>query len=158
MDFLIVIFRDWFSGFFYYLYVALCIFAIFYVYGFVAKRKRNAIVNKLKEKKTYDIASGKEAAIAAMETKQVLSVEEDEPGEGAVNPEATLAQATANSGEANPNDPTKKEEVPAVMVINSSDSSSSGTNNSGSSNVQQEAPTGPQVQQPLVLDSSSVQQ
>ena len=81
MDFLIVIFRDWFSGFFYYLYVALCIFAIFYVYGFVAKRKRNAIVNKLKEKKTYDIASGKEAAIAAMETKQVLSVEEDEPGE-----------------------------------------------------------------------------
>ena len=147
--FILEFFRDFLDGFIYYLYVAICIFAFFYVFGFVANRKRKAINDKLKEKKQYDIASGKEAAIAAMETKQVLNVEEDPDQEG--NPNATLADATQGTEPAQ--DPTKKEEVPAVMVINSSDNASTQTNAAQT----QEAPSGPQVEQPLVIDTSTVQ-
>ena len=67
-------FRDVLSGVWYYLYLILCILVIFYILGIVADRKRLQISKKLKEKKTYDIESGKEAQIAAMESKQVLSV------------------------------------------------------------------------------------
>lgn len=147
MDFIIVFFRDVLSGIVYYLYVGLCIFAFFYVFGFVANRKRNAINDKLKEKKQYDIASGREAAIAAMESKQVLSVDEEEN-----NPNATLAAAANSAANDVKDDLNKKEEVPAVMVINSDDSS-----NTSTSAPQQEAEEGPKVEAPLVIDTSSVQ-
>lgn len=146
MEILISFFRDFLSGFVYYLYVALCIFAFFYVFGFVANRKRKAINDKLKEKKQYDIASGREAAIAAMESKQVLNVEEDPDQEGNTAPAEATTEAPAQE------DPAKKEEVPAVMVINSSDTSSQNADV-----PQQEVPSGPQVEQPLVIDTSTVQ-
>ena len=148
MELFLIFFRDTLSGFIYYLYVALCIFAIFYVFGFVAKRKRKAINDKLKEKKQYDIASGREAAIAAMESKQVLNVEEDEESN---EPNATLADA---AGESTPNvepDQTKQEEVPAVMVFDSNASSTA------PAEQPQETPSGPQVEQPLVIDASTLQ-
>lgn len=76
-------FRDVLDGIWYWLYLLLCIFLFFYVLGIVADNKREKINKKLKEKKSYDIESGKEAAIAAMESKQVLAVNEEEnkPGE-----------------------------------------------------------------------------
>ena len=134
--------------------MVICIFAIFYVFGIVANRKRKAINNKLKEKKTYDIESGREAAIAAMESKQVLDVAEDEQDLAQLNdnPNATL-NAAVNNGIANQNeDPLgiKKEEVPSVMVLNSTDSSNQASTAATSQNQ-------PQVQQPLVIDTSSVQ-
>lgn len=73
MNFLMEFFRDVLSGIWYYLYLIFCIILFFYVLGIVADRKRLEISKKLKEKKTYDIESGKEAQIAAMESKQVLS-------------------------------------------------------------------------------------
>ena len=118
--FILDFFRDFFSGFMYWLYVALLVFAFFYVLGIVADRKRLAIANKLKEKKTYDIESGREAAIAAMESKQVLDVEESLSGapnaEAAQNPNVPAEQTVpeVNNGQT-------KEEVPAVMVLNSSE-------------------------------------
>ena len=73
---LVEFFRDFLDGIFYFLYLIICIFAFFYVLGIVADRKREMIEEKLREKKQYDITSGKEAAIAALETKQVLSVDD----------------------------------------------------------------------------------
>ena len=67
MEILLVFFRDVLSGWVYWLYLAFCIFLIFFILGFVADGKRMRINNKLKEKKKYDIESGREAAIAAME-------------------------------------------------------------------------------------------
>lgn len=122
-------FRDFFSGIMYWLYVLVCIFAFFYVLGIVADRKRLAISVKLKEKKTYDIESGREAAIAAMESKQVLDVEED-PVPGATPAQnQTLAQQATQAPQqptlqaqlGNPVQNPAKEEVPQVMVLNSAE-------------------------------------
>jgi len=70
-------FRDILDGIWYWLYLLFCIIAFFYVLGIVADNKREKINKKLKEKKSYDIESGKEAAIAALESKQVLAVSEE---------------------------------------------------------------------------------
>ena len=97
-------FRDTLSGIWYFLYLLVCLIAFFYVLGIVADNKRERINKKLKEKKTFDIESGKEAQIAAMETKQVLAVDDGE-----------LTTTNNNVKE----EEQKKEEVPAVVVLNS---------------------------------------
>lgn len=89
-------FRDILSGPVYYIYLIVCILAIFALLGVVGDRKRAAIEEKLKEKKKYDIESGKEAEIAALESKQVLDVLTEEPPKQEVT-----------------------EEVPAVIVLES---------------------------------------
>lgn len=107
MDFIIVFFRDTLSGVWYFLYLALCIFIIFYLLGVIGDRKRLAISVKLKEKKKYDIESGREAAIAAKQTKQIIGVLEEEE----------IKQAVPN-----PNEEVnvqENQEEPAVMVLNS---------------------------------------
>ncbi len=108
MDLFIGFFRDTLSGIWYFLYLALCIFAIFYLLGVVGDRKRLAIAGKLKEKKTYDIESGREAKIAAKQTKQIIGVlEEEDKG-----PE--ISGDLSNVGEN-----TNKEEAPTELVLNS---------------------------------------
>ena len=102
-------FRDTLSGIWYWLYLLLCIFSFFYVLGIVADSKREKINKKLKEKKSYDIESGKEAAIAAMESKQVLAVNEEE--------QASTPQTTDEVATTTPE--VKKEEEP--LVISSSE-------------------------------------
>ena len=144
----------------YILYLALCIFSFFYVFGFVANRKRKAINNKLKEKKQYDITSGREAAIAAMESKQILDVTEEETDANLVNPNATLsATVNANASGNGQDTNAQKEEVPTVMVLNSSDQQTS-EQAPAQQPVQGETAQAqqPAVQEPLVIDSSSVQQ
>ena len=68
-------FRDFFSGIIYWLYVLVCIFAFFYVLGIVADRKRQAIANKLKEKKYLD---NKDSLVSVRTT---LYYTEEEEGE-----------------------------------------------------------------------------
>ena len=129
MDFIIVFFRDTLSGVWYFLYLALCIFIIFYLLGVIGDRKRLAISVKLKEKKKYDIESGREAAIAAKQSKQIIGVLEEEE----------IKQAVPN-----PNEEVnvqENQEEPAVMVLNSD---SVATDNSK-----------PAVT-PVVIDSSSI--
>ena len=146
------LFRDIFDGIFYWLYLAGCIFAFFYVLGILGDNKREKINKKLKEKKTYDIESGREAAIAAMETKQVLSVDEEVANEMPIS-----AMANGNNNV----DAMKKEgqeEVPAVLELNSSDEKSQTSVDQPA--VVQPAVTPPQVEQkkveePLVLNSST---
>ena len=46
MDLILVFFRDTLSGIWYFLYLALCIFIIFYLLGVVGDRKRAAIAVK----------------------------------------------------------------------------------------------------------------
>ena len=156
MDLLIGFFRDGVSGFIYFLYLFVCIFAFFYVYGFVANRKRKAINAKLKEKKTYDIESGKEAAIAAMETKQIMDVEDENAEQAAPNlvnenPNATLNNALNSMNNGGDTNSVQKEATPNVMVLSSD----------GNNQVQADpnAPTQEQskAEQPLVIDTSSVQ-
>ena len=120
-------FRDFLSGITYWIYLAACIFAFFFVLGIVSDRKRIAISDKLKEKKSYDIKSGREAAIAAMETKQVLDV---------------MAKETPKPEENNqvPSSEAPKEEVPQVMVINSTEQS-----------------TQPKQEEPVVFEATPVQ-
>jgi hypothetical protein len=114
--FLLEFFRDFLSGFMYYIYVALCIFAFFYVLGIVADRKRQMIEKKLREKKQYDIESGKEAAIAAMESKQVLDVDDDVQA----NPNVQIQGGQDAGISMQLQDVNQKEEVPSVMVLDSS--------------------------------------
>lgn len=79
MGFLISFFKDYVDGVWYFLFILLCIFFILVLLGIVGDRKRRAIADMLKEKRAYDIASGKVARIAAMESKQILDVIDEEP-------------------------------------------------------------------------------
>ena len=126
-------FRDVLSGINYWIYLAICIFLFFYILGIVSDRKRLAISDKLKEKKSYDIKSGREAAIAAMETKQVLDVDKTNGNE--TNP-AVSTQPVVGNGTA----PEAKEEVPQVMVLNSTPQES----------------TQPKQVEPIVFESTPV--
>ncbi len=126
-------FRDFLDGFKYFLYIILCIFAFFYVFGIVGDRKRKMIESKLKEKKKYDIESGREAMIAAMETKQVLDVDDtqdefvNDPN-AIVNKNATLNSALNSMSNMPDATEAQKENVPNVMVLNSSDSTTTSNN------------------------------
>ena len=140
MQIIIEFFRDTLSGIVYVLYLIFCIIAFFYTLGIVGDRKRKMIEVKLKEKKAYDIASGKEAAIAAMETKQVLDI--DEADSQLASPEVNAAIGiTVNNGQ---NGQQPQEEVPQVMVFDS--------NASSGQNAQQNQQ---QQNEPIVFDSSS---
>lgn len=151
--FVIEFFRDTLSGFTYYLYLLSCIFVFFFVLGIVADRKREAINNKLKEKKKYDIESGKEAAIAAMETKQVLDVDDSIDAQQFTQNQNPTINSTLNSMSNVPDTKDeKKEEIPNVMVFNSGES-----NNASSLTSQQQVVNQEKVQEPVVIDSSSVQ-
>jgi len=90
---IVAFFRDVLDGFIYWIYVLVCIFLQFSLYGIIADRKRKLIQDELLKKKERDIESGKEAAKAAMEDKQILDVMEDVEEEP------------------------KKEEAPSVLVI-----------------------------------------
>ena len=152
--FILEFFRDVFDGFWYFVYLFACILAFFYVLGILADNKRAIINKKLKEKKTYDIESGREAAIAAMETKQVLSVgdEDIENGGGSLN---DLAQGNAQVNELKKEE---KEEVPAVMVLNSNAPASQ---NATPTTIQQpgvetqtQQDAQPKAEEPLVINSN----
>jgi len=109
MDFIISFFRDDVAGFWYILYILACIFFIFVLLGIVGDRKRAAIAEKLKEKRARDIASGEVARIAALESKQVLDVLDDTKENQNNNMADNSLQNTENL--------VKKEEVPAVLTI-----------------------------------------
>lgn len=156
--FLIEFFRDFLSGFVYIIYLAICIFAFFYVFGIVADRKRHAIEKKLKEKKTYDIESGKEAAIAAMETKQVLDVDDsmDSQGSGTDNQNATLNSALNSMSHMPDATQAQKDEAPNVMVLNSGDSKTNETTQTSEESTNPQIKP-PEEQGPVVIDSSSLE-
>lgn len=135
-------FRDVLDGIWYWLYLIACIIVFFYFLGIVADNKKEKINKKLKEKKTYDIESGKEAAIAAMETKQILSVEDDNPS-GNLNDLAngnSTVDAAKKEGQ---------EEVPAVLELNSTDAPAA--------EVQNQAAVQPAVAQPAVSAPATAQ-
>lgn len=98
--FIIEFFRDVLSGPLYFVYLIVCIVVFFALLGVVGDSKREAIEKKLKEKKSYDISSGREAEIASLESKQVLDVMTEEKP--------------------------KEEEVPQVIVLDSSNQSTEG--------------------------------
>ena len=159
--FILEFFRDTLSGLLYILYLIICIIAFFYFLGIVADRKREAINKKLKEKKTYDIESGKEAAIAAMESKQVLDVNndvnsDDQLGGGTQNQNATLNSALNSMSNMPDAREAQKDDSPNVMILNSADVNNTSNaqpvvNTSQGQEVQQ-----PQAQEPLVINSSSI--
>ena len=159
--FVITFFRDILDGFVYIIYLAVCILAIFYVLGIVGDRKRLAIAEKLKAKKKYDIESGKEAAIAALESKQVLDVMEDEKTFG--DAVATSNVAVLNNAQATPTinqaeDVTKKEEVPAVMILNSSDINSTTQQSSdATASATSTTSTADTTISPTVINNDSIQ-
>ena len=122
---IISFFRDVLDGPLYFLYVFLCITLIFAHYGVIADRKREVIENGLKEKKKRDIESGKEAQIAAMESKQVLDVMKDKneasaQNNGQVQGANNQAPNPVGSASSSADIATKKEEVPQTLVIGSS--------------------------------------
>ena len=119
MNFVISFFRDTISGFWYFLYIILCIFFIFVLLGIVGDRKRVVIAKKLKEKKAQDIASGKEARIAAMESKQILDVMSDDSA--SVNGTSNLNNSNVESS--------KEDKAPAVLVIDETGKNTSSENN-----------------------------
>lgn len=125
--FMIEFFRDSVSGFWYILYVLACIFFMFVLLGVVADRKRERIAVRLKAKRQEDIASGKVARLAAMETKEnldIMSTMVPETNDTApivnvipstapvqnVNQQLTNSAPQMNSNE-------QKEDTPSVLVI-----------------------------------------
>lgn len=131
-------FRDVLSGIWYWLYLLLCIFSFFYVLGIVADSKREKINKKLKEKKSYDIESGKEAAIAAMESKQVLAVNEEEQKMMEAAPVSTTPPNT-NPSEIN-------HETPVVVIA---------ANSGQNTNTENEEPVVVAVEQPIVTPNAT---
>ena len=119
MNFVISFFRDTISGFWYFIYIILCIFFIFVLLGIVGDRKSAVIAKKLKEKKAQDIASGKEARIAAMESKQILDVMSDDSA--SVNGTSNLNNSNVESS--------KEDKAPAVLVIDETGKNTSFENN-----------------------------
>lgn len=119
MNFVISFFRDTISGFWYFIYIILCIFFIFVLLGIVGDRKRAVIADKLKEKKARDIASGKEARIAAMESKQILDVMSDDSTSS--NNVSSLDNSNVESS--------KEDKVPSVLVIDETGKNTSSDNN-----------------------------
>ena len=119
MNFVISFFRDTISGFWYFLYIILCIFFIFVLLGIVGDRKRAVIADKLKEKKARDIASGKEARIAAMESKQILDVMSDDSTSS--NNVSSLDNSNVESS--------KEDKVPSVLVIDETNKNTFSDNN-----------------------------
>ena len=98
---IISFFRDFLSGWKYVLYVLVCIFLQFSLYGIIADRKRRVIEEGLQAKKKRDIESGKEAEKAALADKQILDVY-DENGK-----EETSSEEVK----------TEEEEAPQVLII-----------------------------------------
>ena len=96
---IVYFFTEVLQGFWYFLYIVVCVFLQFSLFGIIADRKRKLIEKGLQEKKERDIRSGKEAEKAAMADKQILDVMEEE--------EETTEEE----------DLTKKEEAPQVLVI-----------------------------------------
>ena len=92
------------------------------------------IEDKLKEKKKYDIESGREAMIAAMETKQVLEVDDtqdkfvNDPN-AIVNQNATLNSALNSMSNMPDATEAQKDDTPNVMVLNSNGTSGNSDNN-----------------------------
>lgn len=141
-------FRDFIDGGLYVLYIFLCIVGMFALLGVVGDRKRALIEAGLKEKKARDIASGKEAAIAAMESKQVLDVMKDDNANEPVQnqnsnllnsqstnqtqevPTTVVQEVNGGVGGASSTEDlaTKKEEAPQVLVIGADGSSNVSTN------------------------------
>lgn len=106
--FIIEFFRDTISGPLYFIYLIICLIIFFALLGVVGDRKRYEIEEKLKAKKKYDIESGKEAEIAALESKQVLDVLTEEKQE----------EITEEV----------KEEQPSVIVLDSTNTESNSNN------------------------------
>lgn len=123
---------------------------MFVLVGVVGDRKRAVIEANLKKKKAEDIASGKEAMIAARQSKQILDVMSD--AEIAAN--ATSYDATGSNSDntnanvdpnANPlnnvvpiiNENTAKDEekAPSVLVIDANGNSSEVKNTNNPSNT-----------------------
>ena len=102
---IVYFFTEVLQGFWYFLYIVVCVFLQFSLFGIIADRKRKLIEKGLQEKKERDIRSGKEAEKAAMADKQILDVMEEE--------------------ETEEEDLTKKEEAPQVLVIGEDGSDSS---------------------------------
>lgn len=120
MEFIISFFRDVIDGWWYVLFIFVCLFFVLVAIGMYGDKKREAIAKRLKEKKARDIASGKEARIAALESKQVLDVMEGDLD----NPESSTASETTTTDNS---ELTKKEEAPSVLVIGDSGSSNAPT-------------------------------
>lgn len=148
--FILEFFRDTLSGFVYFIYLAVCIFALFYLMGLVADRKRKAINEKLKQKKKYDIESGREAAIAAMETKQILDVQEEDKN-NANSQNLVIGSPTDDANLA-----TQKEKIPDVMVFDSTDTTNNNQVNVNGENKTETDTEEPKVQGPITIDSSSI--
>ena len=152
MNFLVEFFRDTLSGIWYYLYLIICIIMFFYVLGIVADRKRLEISKKLKEKKTYDIESGKEAQIAAMESKQVLSVglTEENKEEVKKQEEPMIISDSNNNAQTNQSQDVQLN-TQVQPILNSNNELSKPSNNAAN---QTEQISQKQAVEPLVLNSN----
>ena len=152
MNFLVEFFRDTLSGIWYYLYLIICIIMFFYVLGIVADRKRLEISKKLKEKKTYDIESGKEAQIAAMESKQVLSVglTEENKEEVKKQEEPMIISDSNNNAQTNQSQDVQLN-TQVQPILNSNNELSTPSNNAAN---QTEQISQKQAVEPLVLNSN----
>ena len=151
MGFIISFFRDVIDGWWYVLYIFVCLFFMLVFLGMYGDKKREAIAIRLKEKKARDIASGKEARIAALESKQVLDVmEEDLDKEN--GQENSQPVSTNDSAEL-----TKKEEAPSVLVIGA-DGNSAPPALEDSLNAHQNVMNAAQENQNISMEQSSQSQ
>lgn len=123
---------------------------MFVLVGVVGDRKRAVIEANLKKKKAEDIASGKEAMIAARQSKQILDVMSDaEIAANATSYDATGSNSDNTNDNVNPNanplnnvvpiinENTAKDEekAPSVLVIDANGNSSEVKNTNNPSNT-----------------------
>ena len=112
---MIFFFRDFLSGWVYVIYVLICVFLQFSLFGIVADRKRKVIEEGLQAKRKRDIESGELEAKAALADKQILDVyDENEKQNNQDNPEN---QENKDKVENDSVEQTEQEEAPQVLII-----------------------------------------
>jgi hypothetical protein len=97
MELIIAFFRDVLSGWLYFVNFTINLIIILACVGVMGDKKKAEIQKAIREKKEYELVTGISAKKAALEGKQIISVEEDEK----------------------PKEPAAEEKVSEVLELNS---------------------------------------
>lgn len=123
MDNIILFFKETLSGWRYFLWVIFCAIMILAGVGKIGDRKRLEMREQMKAKKQYDLLSGRAAAQASLEGKQVISYSfsEEKPKDDSVSQGENETPGVLEINNSVVNIDEKKDDVPDVLVLGDSE-------------------------------------
>lgn len=123
MDGIIIFFKETLSGIWLVLYVIVCLIMILAGIGKIGDRKRLEMREQMKAKKQYDLLSGRAAAQASLEGKQVISYSfsEEKPKDDPLVQDSKETPGVLEINNSVVNIDEKKDDVPDVLVLGDSE-------------------------------------